>query len=703
MSPRKPSRAAARRGAVVAAALATATLAAGLGAPATSAATTDRTELPSATPGWINGTTQFPVTDLGPTTGAESMSLRVYLSGNDAKLVRAARDVSTPGSGSYARYLTPGQFSDRFGASPQQVDAVRSWLTGLGMDVTAANAHYLAVTATVDQAQQAFDTSFHTFAVARKPFPPAYGFTPVTGISVPAALGKDIVTVVGLDAPFGSATRQAVGPGAVTPTPAPTSTPTPAPAPDSVPRGTAGGPRRQATTGAPSAAPAAAATPPCSTYWGEKSSPIPAVNGRTSAPDAVCGYTPQQMRDAYGVTNSAFTGKGRTVAVVLDGSLPTMEADADRFFAAHGVAGFAPGQYSENYAPDFQASCDGSSDLPEEPLDVESVHLTAPDAKVVYVGVDCQSSAPDSLQLNFLDAETRIVDQHLADVATDSYSTLASEYSPAMAAAWDLTFQQGALEGIGFDFDSGDAGDGASGMWAGQPASVTFPASDAWATAAGGTTLEIGKDDAVVGEYGWGFDHAQLDPQGTGYLTPPPGTFQEGSTGGRSDTIAQPWYQKGVVPAALATANGTGPAHREVPDISADADGDATGWLIGYTDPGTGSYTEVTEGGTSGSSPLIAGLEADAAQAAGHPLGFANPLLYSLRGRPAIHDVLPAPADQAPLALEYSPSWQQPGSYDTFLTTLDQDSSLHATPGYDDVTGLGSLTPDFVKSFTRKH
>lgn len=99
---------------------------------------------------------------------------------------------------------------------------------------------------------------------------------------------------------------------------------------------------------------------------------------------------------------------------------------------------------------------------------------------------------------------------------------------------------------------------------------------------------------------------------------------------------------EGVVPDALTTAGGTAPAHREQPDISADGDR-ATGWLVGYTTP-NGAYHEELGAGTSGSSPLIAGLEADAAQASGHALGFANPLLYAMRNTPAIRDIVPAPA-----------------------------------------------------------
>lgn len=260
------------------------------------------------------------------------------------------------------------------------------------------------------------------------------------------------------------------------------------------------------------------------------------------------------MRDAYGVTGSPYTGKGRTVAVVLDGHLPTMEADANRFFAAHGVPGFAPGQYSENYGPDFASTCHDFADVPEEPLDVESIHLTAPDAKVVYVGTDCTTTGNrGGGTLPFLDAETRIVDQHLADVATDSFSTTEADATATTAAAWEQMFQQGALEGIGFNFDSGDGGDGATPAF-GIPASVLFPASDPWATGVGGTTLEIGQHGQVTGELGWGFDKTQLTPDGSGYVTPPPGRFDEGSTGGRSGIYPQPWYQKGIVPTTLATA-----------------------------------------------------------------------------------------------------------------------------------------------------
>jgi subtilase family serine protease len=186
---------------------------------------------------------------------------------------------------------------------------------------------------------------------------------------------------------------------------------------------------------------------PCSSWWGQHSVPIPVAYGRRSAPTAVCGYTPTQLRTAYGVGN--FTGKGATIAVVLDRTLSTMEADANRFFAAHHVPGFVKGQYATSFGPGSTSSCPpGYADLPEEPLDVETAHIIAPDARVLYVAVNCSNSTP-GFQLNFLDAETRIVDRHLADVETDSFSTLESNYTPAMTAAWTQILEQGAVEGSG--------------------------------------------------------------------------------------------------------------------------------------------------------------------------------------------------------------------------------------------------------------
>ena len=120
-----------------------------------------------------------------------------------------------------------------------------------------------------------------------------------------------------------------------------------------------------------------------------------------------------------------------------------------------------------------------------------------------------------------------------------------------------------------------------------------------------------------------------------------------GGGGGTSYTYTQPYYQAGVVPAALALRNqaifGQIPLRVE-PDISMDAD-PQTGLLIGLTQtfPDGTYYDQFKEGGTSLASPLLAGVIADTDQAAGSSLGFLNPVLYKADTRTpaAFNDILP--------------------------------------------------------------
>ena len=74
---------------------------------------------------------------------------------------------------------------------------------------------------------------------------------------------------------------------------------------------------------------------PCSTYWDQIDTSTPA-NG-TSLPNiygsptpyAPCGYTPQQVRGAYGVP-SGLTGQGVTVAIIDAYASPTIVARRQR-------------------------------------------------------------------------------------------------------------------------------------------------------------------------------------------------------------------------------------------------------------------------------------------------------------------------------------------------------------------------------------
>ena len=120
-----------------------------------------------------------------------------------------------------------------------------------------------------------------------------------------------------------------------------------------------------------------------------------------------------------------------------------------------------------------------------------------------------------------------------------------------------------------------------------------------------------------------------------------------GTSGGPSLIWAQPSYQLGVVPTALATAPGGNRSPglvRSEPDIAADADqftGFAVGLLV-FPKNKPPKFTTLTGGGTSIAAPLVAGIVADAQQGQHTAFGFTDPVLYRLNGTPALHDILPS-------------------------------------------------------------
>jgi subtilase family serine protease len=248
---------------------------------------------------------------------------------------------------------------------------------------------------------------------------------------------------------------------------------------------------------------------------------------------------------------------------------------------------------------------------------------------------------------------------------------------------------EAAVTGVGVYFSSGDNGDETGGNPANTP-TPDWPASSPWVTAVGGTALAVGASGQYLFETGWETGKSSLvnGAWSPGY----PGNYVYGSGGGTSRLFAQPAYQAGVVPAALATRNGGAPA-RVVPDIAALGD-TQTGFLVGQTQTfpdGSVAYSEYRIGGTSVSSPLMAGFMALVQQRAGHDLGFANPLIYAHAGSAAYHDVTSS-SGLGVVRVDYVNGVDASNGYRYTLRSLGFDSSLtiHTAVGYDDVTGVGT-------------
>jgi subtilase family serine protease len=132
---------------------------------------------------------------------------------------------------------------------------------------------------------------------------------------------------------------------------------------------------------------------------------------------------------------------------------------------------------------------------------------------------------------------------------------------------------------------------------------------------------------------------------------------------------------------------------RTVPDVSALAD-PTTGMAVGQTQTFSNGtyYDEYRIGGTSLSSPLYAGMFALAVQRAGHEFGLANPVLYQTRSTSVdiTKDLLASyPGD---VRAAYVNGVDATDGYVYSARWFDQDGilTIHVTPGYDDVTGIGS-------------
>jgi subtilase family serine protease len=619
-----------------------------LGIPAAHAANNPgRDALAGTKPAWATAKA-----DKGATSNSAQVSARVYLAGrNAAGLAAYAKAVSDPASPLYGKYLSAKQTQQRFGATKAQVAAVTSWLKAAGLQVTAVTQHYVAVTGDVAAAERAFGTQLHNYAKGSKTYR-----APSKAATAPESLNGAVLTVTGLDnAPHKSSHSDQLPP------------------PDAVFKNSG----------------------PFSSYYGSDiANTLPDAYG-TKIPYAVQGYTGKQLRAAYGAGTR--TGRGVRVAITDAYASPTIAFDAATYAKKHGDAGYTGGQLRQVLPKNYTKTeeCGAAGWYGEETLDVEAVHAVAPNASITYVGA--ASCYDDDL----LDSLNKIVDGHLADIVSNSWGDIEANETPDVAAAYDQVFQFGAVEGIGFYFSSGDNGDEVAHTGTKQ---VDTPANSAWVTAVGGTSLAVGKGDKYQWETGWGTEKANLSADGKSW-TGFPGAYTSGAGGGTSKTVAEPFYQQGVVPNALATANSAA-GNRVVPDIAAIADPN-TGFKVGQTQTfpdGSQQYSEYRIGGTSLAAPVIAAVQALAQEArGGKAIGFANPTIYAKYGSKLYHDVVDKPTgkDLAVARVDFVNGFDAADGLAVSVRSLGKDSSLSAVKGYDDVTGVGSPAPGYVESYRR--
>jgi subtilase family serine protease len=681
-----------------------------------------------------------PANETAPTPSGELIEFDVGIELKDRPGAEAfAREATDPTSRNYRRYLTPQRWESRFSPTVRADREVEASLRSAGIKIVEVTPDRMTIEAegTAEQIEAYFGTTLAQYEVGDEtvrlassslsaPAPVAPLITGVRGVNEVRAKPANL-TGAGNDGRGPSGwPGHGHGPGHG-------HQPPPEEPPIPQPLGF-----RNAT--------------PCSAYYAQQlASTLPNFGDGfpNPLPYAVCGYKPAQLQGAYNLTGALAhgnNGAGVTVAITDAFVSPTLYSDAVEYARRNQSASqqWRRGQFKEIIRRPFtkigeeEGECEAPGWSGEQTLDVEAVHAMAPGAKVLYVGAK-------NCTVDLYNAVQQVVDGHLANIVTNSWSNGPEEEEAETIQsreAFNHVLLMAAGTGVGVQFSSGDEGDNFIVSGTQQP---SFPGTSPYATAIGGTSVEIGAQNNRLGEVGWSTGISTLCTEELATLAEPlceksevgqwqpeaPGEYDYGGGGGTSNQYAEPWYQVPVVPQEIAARAGTGGPNRVVPDISMEGD-PSTGMLVGETQEfadGT-YYDQYRIGGTSLASPLFAGLMADADQAARGSLGFVNPLLYHLdsgtQKSGAFYDILPA-GKQAVVrndylnsenaeagiltsarilgmegATEYFCPQPNPETGECEVEIEEAPESLSAAPGFDSMTGIGSPGDQFIQALTRR-
>jgi subtilase family serine protease len=480
------------------------------------------------------------VTDLGAAPPGTPVRLALTLRyRNAAELAHLVAAQSDPASPLYRHWLTNAQFNDRYAPAPSDYARAMTVLRANGFAVaqTYANRTVLDVTGSVGTAERFFSTSLHGVRTAT-----TTAIANVTSATIPASL-RDVVF-----AASGLSTLQTVGPDYATIPP---------------------------STVAPSAADRVG----------------PPLRGPVSSVTDVSGFGPYAFAQAYDFPeqHAPVDGSGRTAGIVIDADF--LDTDLDFFLKYFHIS-------RPNGARTHRVLVDGgpppglaSGDSIETTLDVETIVAGAPGANLyVYEFPSFQSDA------FITDAYALVDSDDIVDTANSSFGGC-ERAQRRDDEAWDQLAMQGAAKGITFHASSGDRGAAACEVGVN---SVEAPASGAYFTAIGGTSLTVDAHGHDVSETVW--DTRKI----------------EGTGGGVSVVFPLPSWQVGV-PNVITSG-------RNIPDISFDAD-PYTGTAFYYGSSWDTPYDPL--GGTSLSSPLFGAALTEIDQYENGRTGLAGAQLYA--------------------------------------------------------------------------
>lgn len=296
------------------------------------------------------------------------------------------------------------------------------------------------------------------------------------------------------------------------------------------------------------------------------------------------GYTPQQMRHAYGLDQVSSEGEGQVIGIVDAYDYVNAESDLQVFSAAFNLPACtkANGCLTVVYA-DGQEPPPNRSWTGESSLDIQWAHAIAPLARIVLV------LTPNGTTTNLLKG-VPIAVQNGATVVSMSWGTNTEfrqeqSYDPYVFNNPAVTyFNASGNNGFGF---------------------FGYPAASPLVVGVGGTTLRLDPNGRRLDETAWSY-----------------------GGGGLSFFVDQPVYQ----------ASAFTFTKRGIPDVAYDADPD-TG--VPVFDSEDGLWSEI--GGTSAGSPQVAAIAAiaNSLRAASGKAPIGNQFLNVIYAHPeAFRDIL---------------------------------------------------------------
>jgi kumamolisin len=448
------------------------------------------------------------------------------------------------------------------------VDALVSWLKGQGFEITDVSNDRTSVyaRASVDQIEKSLAVNMTRVTKDGITYTAAQNAP-----SLPAEVGKNVHAIIGLQ-PFRQAHKHSR---------------------KCVPSGG----NRVSLTATPGAAKKGAKKGGAkkNAAKGGSTNAAPSTNVQNAPP-----YLVQEVLKAYNADGLPVTGKGQTIAILID----TFPADADlkAFWKRNNLATTINQIEKINVKGGQLPATEG-----EETLDVEWASGIAPGAKIrVYA----------TGSLRFVDLDLAL-DRIIADLPSQpgmrqlSISLGLGETflggPQGEVAVQHQKFLRLAASGVNVFVSSGDAGSNPDGTGHSStgPTQAEYESSDPSVIGVGGTTLTLAANGAVTSEIGWA-----------------------GSGGGKSIFFKRPTWQTGI---GIPTGS-----ERLVPDVSLAADPNKGAFLVL-----NGKVIQI--GGTSWSAPVWAGFCAlinEARVKAKKPLlPFLNPLIYPLMGTSSFRDV----------------------------------------------------------------